>query len=81
MEWEPLSTRQNCTHYGVEGINGEGTSVAQAVVSDELELNKMVLHQWRALTAYNAVVDVRIQSFSYPWYEHIEERYRSGSGW
>ena len=84
MEWEPPGTRQKCTHYGVEGINGEGASETQDVVSDPLELNKMVPHPWRALTgwvAYNAIVNVRIQSFSHPWYEHIDEGYRSGSGW
>ena len=81
MEWEPPGTRQNCTHYGVERINGEGTGITQDVVSDELDLNKMVPHQRRAFTAYNAIIDARIQSFSYPRYEHIEERYRSGCGW
>jgi hypothetical protein len=72
------------THYGVEGSNGEGTSVTQDVVSDILELNKMVLLPWRALTgwvAYNAIADVRIQSFSHPRYEHVGEWYHSGCGW
>jgi len=84
MEWEPPGTRQKCTHYGVEGINGEGTSVTQDVVCDILELNKMVPLPWRASTGwvpYFGVVDVRIQSFLYPRYEHPVERYRSGCGW
>ena len=77
----PPGARQNCTHYDVECINGESTGVSQDVALEELELNKMVLHQWSALIAYNTVVDVRIQSFSHPRYEHIDERYRSGCGW